>query len=199
MTKRETASLLIKLMVVYAMLQFAPSLLFIVGQLSVARSGPTPTMALLITASILIAPLVWIGFCLIILRFSDRMAARLVQDDGEGGAILSLSFMDCQTLGYNFIGLLLIIQSFPQLIHLISALRFEGNIPELAQQTRLYRMILPKLLSFLAQFLLGIGLFLRARGLANLWEILQQKTRPMRKAPDNNQVDASSDSRDASV
>jgi len=192
MTKREIATLLIKLMVVYAMLQFAPSLLFIIGQFSMSFSSPTPITALLITATTLIAPIVWIGFCLIILRFSSRLAALLVKDDGEGGAILSLSFKDCQTLGYNFIGLLLIVQSFPQLINIISTLRLEHFVPELAQQTRLYRMILPKLLSFLAQFIIGVVLFLRARGLANMWELLQQKTRPMRKS-DNIRVDHSSE------
>jgi len=177
MTKRETAFLLIRLMIVYAMMQFAPSLLYIIGQLSAASSAPTPSMALLITAITLIAPLVWIGFCLVIFRFSNRLAARIVPDDGDAGEILSLSFKECQTLGYNFIGLLLIVQSFPQLINLLSAVRIEGTISEIAPHTTLYRMVFPRLLSFLTQFILGVVLFLKARGLAHLWEILQQKAK----------------------
>ena len=185
MRKREVADLLIKLMVVFAMLQFAPSLLYVLGLLGSIHSSPTPGHAVLFTAITLVTPLIWIGFCLLVLRFSSRIAALLVRDDGDCGTILSLSFKECQTLGYNFIGLLLIVQSFPQLIQLISTIQFAGNMSSLAQASDLYRGVLPKLLAFLTQFILGLVLFLRARGLSNLWERLQQKTMPMRKATEN--------------
>jgi len=189
MTKREIAGLLIKLMIVYAMLQFAPSLLYVIGLLGSIHSSPTPGRAALYAAITLVAPLIWIGFCLLVLRFSNRIGSRIVRDDGDCGALLSLSFKECQTLGYNFIGLLLIVQSFPQLIQLISTIRFEGYIARVAQDTDMYRRVLPKVLAFLVQFILGLVLFLRARGLSNLWEALQQKARPMRKAPDNKRVE----------
>jgi hypothetical protein len=188
MRKREVADLLIKLMVVFAMLQFAPSLLYVLGMLGSIHSSPTPGRAVLLTAITLIAPLIWIGFCLLVLRFSSRIAARLVPDDGDCGAIFSLSFKECQTLGYNFIGLLLIVQSFPQLMQLISTILFDGYMSSLARDTNLYRGVLPKLLAFLTQFILGLVLFLRAGGLSNLWESLQQKTMPMRKTPENKSV-----------
>jgi hypothetical protein len=189
MTKRETASLLIKLMAVYAMLQFAPSLLYVIGHLHTVRSSPTPGHGAIMLAITLVSPLIWIGFCLFILRFSSKMAKLIVRDDGECGALLSLSFKECQTLGYNFIGLLLIVQSFPQLLRLASTVRVAEYVGSLTDDTRLLRNVLPTLLAFLAQFILGLVLFFRARGLANLWENLQQKTRPMAGRSDNQKVD----------
>ena len=180
MTKREVVSLLIKLMIVYAMLQFVPSLLYVIGLMSFIHESPTPGQAALHILVSLIIPLFWIGIFVLILRFNQRIAALIVPNDGDCGTLVSLSFNDIQTLGYNFIGLLLIVQSFPQLIQFISTIRFERNMDALARDITLFRRVLPQLFAFLFQFILGLALFLRARGLANLWEKLQQKTMPMR-------------------
>jgi len=185
MTKREAVAFLIKLMMVYAMLQIVPSLVHVIGVLDSIRITGEPGHAALVFAITLIAPLIWIGLCLLVIRFSNGIAMRIVRDDGECGKLFSLTFKDCQILGYNFIGLILIVQSLPMLIELISAIRFEGYIDKIMQRTELYRTVLPEALAFAVQFGIGLTLFLRAQGLANLWERFQQKARPMRKKPDN--------------
>ena len=186
MTKRETATVLLRLMVIYAMLQFAPSLLYVIGILSSISSSPHPQYAFLSFGITLIAPLIWIGLCLLVLRFSGRIAGRLMPEDGDAGSLLTLSFDQCQTLGFNFIGLLLIVQAFPQLIQLISTIRFEGYVTGMAGRVDVYRRLLPNALAFLAQLLAGLFLFFRARGLARHWAMLQDRTRPMKKESDNN-------------
>lgn len=125
MTKRETATLLLRLMVIYTMLQFAPSLLYVIGLLGSINSCPRPEHALLFFGITLLAPLIWVGLCLLVLRFSRRIAARLIPEDGHTGAVFALSFAECQILGFNFLGLLLIVQSFPHLVQLVG-LSFSG-------------------------------------------------------------------------
>jgi hypothetical protein len=192
MTKRETAHLLLKLLVIYAMLQFAPSLLYVIGLLGSINSSPRPQYAMLMLGIALLAPLIWIGLCLLVLRFSGRIAARLMPEEGHVDTLFALSFAECQALGFNFIGLLLIVQSFPQLIQLLSSIRFEGYVTDMAGRVDVYRRILPNVLAFIAQLTIGICLFLRARGLANLWTTLQ-KARPMRREPDNQTLHATSE------
>ncbi len=184
MTRREIAALLLRLMVIYAMLQFAPSLVYVLGLLGSIVSSPRPEYAFVFIGVSLLVPVIWIGLCLLVLRFSSRIATRLMPEDGEAGSLPTLSFNQCQTLGFNFIGLLLIVQASPQLIQLISTIRFEGYVTEMAGRVDVYRRLLPNALAFLTQLLIGIFLFFRARGLANLWSMLQE-TRPMKKEPDN--------------
>ena len=179
-------------MVIYAMLQFAPSLLYVIGLLGSINSVPRLGHAFLFFAITLVAPLIWIGICLLVLRFSGRIVARLMPEDGKTGPLLALSFAECQTLGFNFIGLLLIVQSFPELIQLISSIRFEGYVTDMAGRVDVYRRVLPKAMAFFAQLVIGLFLFFRAQGLAGLWARLQN-ARPMRREPDNQALHATSE------
>lgn len=180
MKKQDAANLLLRLIVIYAMLQFAPSLVYVIGLLGSINDSARPEHAVILFAATLAAPLIWIALCLLVLRFSGRIAARLIPEDGETGTLLNLSFRECQTLGFSFIGLCLVVQALPQLIQLISSIRFEGYVTDMAGRVDLYRRVLPKALAFLAQLVIGLLLFFQARGLAGLWALVQN-ARPMGK------------------
>jgi hypothetical protein len=193
MKKRDAATLLLRLMVIYAMFQFAPSLLYVIGLLGTITSSPHPEHAALILGITFLTPLIWIGLCLLVLRFSTRIASKLMPDDGDLGSLLTLSFQECQVLGFNFIGILLIVQSFPEIIQLISTIRFEGGVSDTVGRAVIYRRILPKVLAFVTEFGIGLLLFFRARGLASLWAMLQKKARPMKTEPESNHVEHSAE------
>ena len=61
MTRREIAALLLRLMVIYAMLQFAPSLVYVLGLLGSIVSSPRPEYAFVFIGVSLLVPVIWIG------------------------------------------------------------------------------------------------------------------------------------------
>ena len=121
----------------------------------------------------LLLPAIWIGFCILIIRKSDGIAKRLYREDSDASQLSGLVFEEVQILGYNFIGLLLLVQLCPQVVSLLARIAKEGFYP-----VNLY-----PLLSDLTQFILGLILFLKPRGLANLWK-KYQVMRYRRLAPD---------------
>ena len=174
MTKREITSLLIKLMGIYCLTQFAPSLINVLGFVAAMyglQEGPQKIISVL---EVIISPAIWIGLSILIIRTSDRIAKRLYREDSDASQLVSLGFQDVQVLGYNFIGLILLVQSFPQIVNLVATIRVEQVYysPIWTKET-FYQHTLPRLLSFLTQFILGLVLFLKPKGLANLWKKAQ--------------------------
>ena len=184
MTKRETTSLLVKLMGVYCLVQFAPSLLYVFGYIAQIQGMLVWWHGLLMLIFSFVVPAVWIAICIAVIRSSDRIARWLIREDAEATQLTALGFRDVQTLGYNFIGLLLIVQTLPQVIQILSAVRMQQSIAPGSPRQGFLMHTLPKLLAFLTQFLIGLFLFLKAKGLANIWHRLQE-TRPMKRTPDN--------------
>ena len=189
MKKRETTSLLIKLMGIYCLVQFAPSLIYILQFLATIRDHHNVWMKLATAGVMIIFPAIWIGFCALIIRKSDSVAKRIYREDSDASQISGLEFQEVQTLGYNFIGLLLIVQSFPQIVNLLASLKAQQvYIPQYTTEQKFYMHTLPSLLSFLTQFILGWILFLKPKGLANLWK-KAQVMKYERVESDNNTFD----------
>lgn len=174
MTKRETTSLLVKLMGIYCLVQFAPSLIYILGFITTIRDSQQIWMKLATVGTMIIFPAIWIGFCILIIRKSDSVAKRLYREDSDASQLSSLGFQELQVLGYNFIGLLLLVQSFPQIVSLLTTIKTQ-QVYYSSSWTKqgFYLNTLPRLLSFLTQFILGLILFLKPKGLANLWKKAQ--------------------------
>lgn len=174
MTKRETTSLLIKLMGIYCLVQFAPSLIYILQFLATIRGSQQIWMKLATVGMMVVFPAIWIGFCILIIRKSDSIAKRLYREDSDASELSSLGFQEVQMLGYNFIGLLLLVQSFPQIVSLVTTIKTQQIYThEYWTKEAFYMHTLPRLLSFLTQFILGLVLFLKPKGLANLWKKAQ--------------------------
>jgi hypothetical protein len=173
MTKRETTSLLIKLMGVYCLVQFAPSLLYVLRYIQAASFGPWWQRIVMLLCTVLV-PAIWIAFCLIIIRSSNRIAKRFYPEDSDASQLTGLGFEDLQNLGYHFIGLLLLVQSFPQIVSLMTSVQIQQSyMSDYTSSSDFKVQMLPQLLSFLTQFLIGLVLFLRPKGLANLWKKAQ--------------------------
>lgn len=192
MTKRETTSLLVKLMGIYCLVQFAPSLVYVLGYIAqVYRVVWWQGLLMLLFA--FLVPSVWIGLCILVIRKSDSIAKRLYREDSDASQLTSLGFQEVQTLGYNFIGLLLLVQSFPQIVSLLTSIKAQQvYVPQYWTKAGFYLNTLPRLLSFLTQFILGWILFLKPKGLANLWQ-KSQVMKYERVKPDNKALESNSE------
>ena len=161
-------------MAFYLFIQFIVSFTASIAQaisvLSSFPDYPAPGAATFAAGISFGIPLIWFGFCLLILRTSDRIAGWIIRDDGEFGARLSLSLKELQILGYNLIGLFLIAQSFPGILNLSARLRVEAQTG----------YIIPEIIALSAQLVIGLALFFGSRGLANLWSLFQEKTRSVK-------------------
>lgn len=174
MTKRETTSLLVKLMGIYCLFQFAPSLIYVLHFLTAIRDSQEIWMKLVTVGLMITIPAIWVGFCVVIIRMSDRIAKRVCREDSDASQLCGLGFQEVQMLGYNFIGLLLLVQSFPQIVSLVTTIKTQQiYTPEYWTWEAFYMDTLPRLLSFLTQFIIGVILFLKPKGLANLWRKAQ--------------------------
>lgn len=174
MTKREITSILIKLMGIYCIVQFVPSLIVVLGYLTMMRDSPHLLTNLFTLAFMFAGPGIWIGFCVLVIRKSGSIAKRLYNQDSECNKLTALGFSDVQTLGYSFIGLIILVQSFPQIISLLITIKAQYiHLSQYTAQERFYLNTLPRLLCFLTQFILGLILFLYPKGLVNLWKKVQ--------------------------
>ncbi|MDD5708854.1 MAG: hypothetical protein PHR35_23305 [Kiritimatiellae bacterium] len=190
MTKRETTSLLVKLMGIYSLVQFVPSLSYVLHFLTTIRDSQQIWMKLATVGIMIISPAIWIGFCILIIRKSDSIAKRVYREDSDASQLSGLGFQEMQVLGYNFIGLLLLVQSFPQIVSLVTTIKNQQMYAQEYWTTDTFCMLtLPQLLSFLTQLILGLILFLKPKGLANLWR-RTQGMKYERIRSDNNGVDS---------
>ena len=185
MKKREGVSLALKVAGVFLWVQIAPSLLSVFSMIFHISNSPTVWMKLLTVVLMILLPGIWILICLVVIRKSDRIAARLVQEDGDASQIFSLSFQDTQTLAYTFIGLFVVVHAFPELLRIISQILLAKGQSPLFQDPQFIRHTLPLLVAFAAQLIIGLYLFFQAKGLTFLWQRLQEKTRPMKYESDN--------------
>ena len=172
MTKRETISLLIKLIGIYCLVQFVPSLIYVLGFMKTMRDSHDTWIKLFTLVNMTLTPAIWVGFCILIIRSSDKIAQRLYREDADVPQLCSLGFQDVQVLGYNFIGLILLVQSCPRIINIVATIKTEQMYDAWSKED-FHLNTLPYLLSFLTQFILGLVLFLKPKGLANLWKKAQ--------------------------
>jgi len=107
-------------------------------------------------------PAIWLAFCAWILRHSDRIAARLCPQDSDASQLIGLGYRDVQLLGYTFIGAVVLVQSFPQVVSLVVSIwSWQVYTPQGYELEAFYLRTFPTLVAFAVQFGLGLMLFLR--------------------------------------
>lgn len=180
MTKRELSSMFIKLMGLYSIIKFLPNLFYfpLFAKEITEKSEWLQFLSFVALAGI------WFGVGLLIIRQSERIAVWLYPEDSALDQLTHLDFEDIQVLGYNFLGLLLFVQAFPQICTLFWA--YHERQAELAHHLTNKPFVqtwLRTIFQVTIQLVLGVGLFFRARGLANLWRKVQHMRFTETKAP----------------
>lgn len=175
MTKREIASLAIKLMGVFILLKsIAYVAMALGGFFSVMRSDHMSILlTLLYFVMIVISVMVPLVFSILVIKFSDKAAARLIQDDQAMDiSNVSINKDDVMLVVISCIGLYFIIAAAPVLINalLINSVMMNGRggIPYVGPSGMLH--ILRNLVVPVVQIGLGIWLFAGSKGIVKLWK-----------------------------
>lgn len=183
MTQKQIASLSLKLLGIYSIIEAIP-LLRELSQVFAWRgskiemeSGPIHTDLLLIGIMTSVGLLLLIGCCLII--FSKSLTKRMITEEEIINGTTELTAKNIQAIAFSVVGLVMIVIAIPHLVQLaanLQALKSAGaeSVKESIQiGTWVYSI------GMAVQFIIGILLFLGGRGLSSIWFFIQ-KMRPMK-------------------
>ncbi len=184
MSLRGIASLGFKLLGIFVIIQAVPLLRdigFVISSLDLYVSTGIDAVILLSSIILPIVLLVGIGSSLFI--FSYRLASRVVTPGAEVVTTPDVDRRDIQAVAFSVIGVLVFVLAVPKLFQI--GANYYG-IKQLGQDVRaelFWKGTWVYAMGLFVQMLLGLGLFLGARGLSNIWHRLEA-TRPMRRRDD---------------
>lgn len=178
MTKQEIASLALRLLGIYCFIQ---ALTFLASSLSLVGMNVTE-MGLSRSLMIAGAALPIFGYLLagvVLLMFGDRIAGKMINQDKHAGApAAGITTRDAQTLAFSIVGIYLITTSLPSLASLLwtIAYYYRKGGPDLARAG--VENVWRPTIQVIVEFMIGVGLFLGARGVSSLWFFLQKVRGP---------------------
>ena len=174
MTKRELASFALKLLGIYAIIQFLPFLQVLGSLASLTSSDPAVSMYrwTLLGALASFALIAAVGAALFV--YSRELAPRLMGEDAPLNVSSALNAQDVQAIGFSIVGVLILLGALPDFMQFMWnwAYTLTHSAAQLGRGPAAY-VTWPRGLSIVIQLVLAIVLFLQARGLTNLWHRLQ--------------------------
>lgn len=180
MTKIQIASLSLKIVGIFSIIQAIPILKSLSEALEMRglKIGDVPYDAtyLLVGIFLSFSLLIIIGSFLII--FSQRLAKKIFRDSDDKPISSDVSAKDIQSIAFSVVGIVLMVITIPKLIQLganlgtwkIAGVETKSSI---SISTWIY------FIGIAVQFILGLLLFIGARGLSSFWYFLQ-KIRPLK-------------------
>ena len=177
MTKREVASLALKLSGIYAFIVSVSSLhtmMYMIAMHTNHANRVTISPFWAAGSAISFLFLVFLGWYLI--SASERLSRRLFPQDVEGDKISAFSSENMQTIAFSIAGLLLLTKAVPGLFQVILRISdiYSRNLPLAFSKGRLVQ----EAVVVVVQLALGLYLFLGSKGLSELWHKMQ-RTRGM--------------------
>ncbi len=170
MTKRELAAFILKLLGVYALIQSLPVLQGFAAMVFFLQSDGT-AFDVLATFVISVVPFLLLALAgVALLLFSDRLARIIVGRDGDAAVCSAIHGVEFQAIGFSVVGVLVALLAVPRLVQSLGnawLLRSQDWPDSMVRRTWLAGV------SIAVQLGLALVLFLRARGLANLWHRIQ--------------------------
>jgi len=168
MTKRDFAAIVLKLTGVYILVRYLGYLPIVFGPIVMMWGDPTlmPEWQLWLA---MLPPWVYLAFCVLIVVKSEAIAAKLIKQDGEFHVGFRLSKEDVLTLAFCCIGLVILVGSLPVFVEAIARFAVTQNAALYASSSQHWIGSSARLAAAVVQVLIGLGLFLQARGLAALW------------------------------
>ncbi len=169
MTKREIASLVVKLMGMFILLKSIAFVPMVYGGMfsavgGVRDAGILQTVFIMFMATILaVIPLAWASLVII---FSDKAAAWLIKEDNSiKSTSTSISKTDVMAIVISCIGLYFIVNTTPRFIHALITIRTYHHtpFPNLLNVGR-------ELIAPAVQIAIGAWLFAGSKGIVKLWK-----------------------------
>ena len=183
MTGPQIASLSLKLMGIFSIIQAVPILkdlwsYFVFKDSSFFGSDNMPPNYnyLLIGTLTSICLLILIGACLII--YSDTLGKKIIKENNDTKISTDLTANDLQAIAFSVIGIVMIVMAIPHLVKIaanVQALKMAGDEypgKSVSAGTWAYATGLS------VQVIIGLLLFFGSRGLSSLWYFFQ-KIRPL--------------------
>jgi len=183
MNQHQIASLSLKLLGIYAIIEAIPLLRELSqvfawrGSTVQMESGPFQTNLILLGILVSFSLLLFLGFFLIF--FSNSLAKRMSSKNEVISESTELTPKNIQSIAFSVVGLVMIVIAIPDLVQLAANLEglksagSEAIKKDISIGTWVYSIGLA------VQFIIGVLLFLGARGLASCWYFFQ-KLRPMK-------------------
>ena len=194
MTKRSLASLVLKLVAVYFLISFVPSLSYVFSLIQTTTQFYRTSTVLLVIGAAVLLPLLWVGLCLLLIRFAGRIASRLVPEDEEIGAVSAESMDGAQRVVLVSIGVLLAVRAIPLLVHVAVSYAFQAEMPFGYSDSSTRHMLASTLCSAVAQVALGALLLFRPGSVLTWIQKLQPRKSGKEATSDGSEQDASNES-----
>ena len=164
MTKREIASLVLKLIGVYMVVQFIgyfPAMFGSFGMV-ILQTKEAASFQMAFSAGLLIlSGLLYLAGCVSLIVYSDKIAVKMVSEDKTLESCAAISKSDVLSIAFCCIGLLVLTRCIPQVIHLIIRYMTIKGINGGAQNY----FNIGSLVSVIVQFIIGLWLFLGSKGI----------------------------------
>ncbi len=174
MTKREFTAIILKLTGVYILVRYLGFLPMVLSPLTVIRFGQAESVTTWFWGlAAIIPPLVYLAACILIVVKSEIIATKLIPDDGDFSVGFSLSKEDVLTVAFCCIGLTVLVSAIPTVVQSVSNLALARKAPEQWDPSRYWINACARLAANVVQTVIGLALFLQARGLAGLWHKLR--------------------------
>jgi hypothetical protein len=166
MSNREITSLGIRFIGIYSLVQYFPVILHLFSIASLWTSNETyswvSTMEPIGSVAIFV---LFFGLCLLMIFKPGVLAVLLCREDVTIVPAESFSLLDIQRLAFSIIGLLLIVKALPH----AAGLLFQYQLLQTQFKDMPYPSMMPNLISWTVQILIGLFLFFRSQLLVNLW------------------------------
>ena len=173
MTKREFTAIVLKLTGVFVLVRYLGYLPMVLSPLTVIRFGESNTFSTwLVGVGSIVPPLLYLAACILIIIKSEKIAARLIPEDGKFRVGFNLSREDVLTIAFCCIGLVFFVGSIPRLVQAFSSLVLTRSTMSQSGHSRPWG-VYATLASHLVQAIIGLALFLQARGMSGLWHKLR--------------------------
>ena len=174
MTKREIASLAIKLMGVFILLKsiaYVPMAFW--ATLSTMPSEAEWLFRISMVMMSVVAAVIPLAWSLLIIFFSDKAAAWLIKKDNSiENASTTISKDDVMVMAVSCIGLYFIVASVPQLIHALmnNAAYMSRHIGRSFVDPAGLMSFFRNLIAPAVQIAIGVWLFAGSKGIVKLWK-----------------------------
>jgi len=175
MTARKIASLFIRLVGCYALIQAIPPVIAVTGFIaSNPAAGRQNILPVLIPALVsFIGSLVLLALAV---AFSEWFATRIVSEDNEVSLTIgNLSSRDIQSIAFSWLGIIVLLEGITKVIYRLSYYDYYGTSPGLISGSISFDTVIRTgVVANILEFIVGIVLFIYPRGMSNLWHAIQR-------------------------
>ena len=186
MTKKDALAVALRVLGAYVLLEAVQSLQWLIMFLfQVARSARSTPSAAAALVGILVPVAALIAAGVLLLRRGDRVAAHLVTDEPAPASTASgLNVRDLQVVAFSVVGLCVFLAALPKFCPMALSLFYAHTTALPFDRSRFLRQQAGAFCAAMLQALLGVVVFLQARGLSNLWHRVQAGRYEKRPEPE---------------